>query len=313
MQIRSSREANRKSNREPEFQPQVMVENKTSYDGPESQLSIYDTFEQAKRVELKSDQPLFCAMLTGKKVMHTQDTSYDSDFVPHESFVLAPSQSVEIDFPVASLAAPTRCLAIEITTERISQIADNLNRKIEKHSEFGPLQYQQQLLHTHHNAQTQSLLQRMTELYIGDDPDRSYMINLAVSELTVRLLRQQSRDFMMSFCQQQPDHSGLTMVITYINKHLHECIDIDQLCRIACMCRTKFFNQFKLQFGCTPLAFQQQQRLKKAAELIKTGMQITQVSFELGFISSSHFSRIFKRFYGISPKSYQHRHKMMLN
>ena len=103
------------------------------------------------------------------------------------------------------------------------------------------------------------------------------------------------------------------MVITYINKHLHECIDIDQLCRIACMCRTKFFNQFKLQFGCTPLAFQQQQRLKKAAELIKTGMQITQVSFELGFISSSHFSRIFKRFYGISPKSYQHRHKTMLN
>ncbi|WP_366931180.1 hypothetical protein [Moritella sp.] len=50
---------------------------------------------------------------------------------------------------------------------------------------------------------------------------------------------------------------------------------------MACMCRANFFNQFKLQFGCTPLAFQQQKRLKKAAELIKTGMQITQVSFEL--------------------------------
>jgi len=289
-----------------------MVENKTSFDGPESQLSIYDTFQQAKRVELKSDQPLFCAMLSGKKVMHTQDESYDSDFVPHESFVLAPSQTVEIDFPVASLAAPTRCLAIEISTDRISQIADNLNASAEKDSEFGPWQYQQHLLHTHHNAQTQALLQRMTDLYVDNDPDRSYMINLAVSELTVRLLRQQSRDFMMSFCQQQPDHSGLTMAIEFINQHLNENIDIDQLCRISCMCRTKFFNQFKLHLGCTPLAFQQQQRLKKAAELIKTGMQITQVSFELGFISSSHFSRIFKRFYGLTPKSYQHRNKANL-
>ncbi|SGZ08480.1 AraC family transcriptional regulator [Moritella viscosa] len=284
MQIRS----NRYSNKDPEFQPQIMVENKISYDGPESQLSIYDTFQEAKRVKLKSDQPLFCAMLCGKKVMHTLDASYDSDFVPHESFVLAPCQTVEIDFPVASLAAPTRCLAIEISTDRITQIADNLNYKAKKHSEFGPWQYQAQLLHTHHNAQTQALLQRMTELYADNDPDRSYMINLAVSELTVRLLRQQNRDFMMSFCQRQPDHSGLTMAI-------------------------EFFNQFKLHLGCTPLAFQQQQRLKKAAEMIKIGMQITQVSFELGFVSSSHFSRIFKRFYGISPKSYQHRHKTILN
>lgn len=313
MQILSNQKMNRGSNLDPEFQPEVMVENQTSYDGPESQLSIYDTFQQAKRVELRSENPLFCAMISGKKVLHSQDASYDSDFVPHESFVLAPRQSVEIDFPIASLAAPTRCLAIEISTDRIAKIADNLNAQAEKYSEFGPVRYQQQLLHTHHNAQTQALLQRMTELYVDDDPDRSYMINLAVSELTVRLLRQQSRDFMMSFCQQQPDHSGLTMAVEFIQQNLNESIDIDQLCRIACMCRTKFFNQFKANFGCTPLAFQQQQRLKKAAELIKTGMQITQVSFELGFISSSHFSRIFKRFYGLSPKTYQHRHKIVLN
>ncbi|WP_255550669.1 hypothetical protein [Moritella sp. 28] len=34
--------------------------------------------------------------------------------------------------------------------------------------------------------------------------------------------------------------------------------------------------------------------MKKATELIKTGMQITLVSFELGFISSSHISIVIK-------------------
>ena len=47
--------------------PKVLVENKISFAGPETELSIYDTFEQADRVKLKSDQLLFCGMVTGKK------------------------------------------------------------------------------------------------------------------------------------------------------------------------------------------------------------------------------------------------------
>ena len=39
--------------------PQVLVENKISFAGPESELSIYDTYQQAQRVKLKSDQLLF--------------------------------------------------------------------------------------------------------------------------------------------------------------------------------------------------------------------------------------------------------------
>lgn len=45
--------------------PKVLVENKVTFAGPESELSIYDTYEQAERVQLKSDQLLFCAMVTG--------------------------------------------------------------------------------------------------------------------------------------------------------------------------------------------------------------------------------------------------------
>jgi len=80
------------------------------------------------------------------------------------------------------------------------------------------------------------------------------------------------------------------------------------LARIACMCRTKFFNEFRLHFGCSPIAFQQQLRLKEAALRIKQGQQITLTSFELGFNNASHFSRCFKQFYGLSPRQYKQRH-----
>jgi len=168
--------------------------------------------------------------------------------------------------------------------------------------------YYNQLVHTHHNSQTQGLLNRIVQMYGENHQDRSAMISLAVSELTIRLLRHQTRDFMLSFCQQQPDNNGLTATVAYIEKNLGESLDIDALARIACMGRTKFFNEFRLHFGCSPAIFQQQLRLKKAALLIKQGQQITLTCFELGFNNASHFSRCFKQFYGLTPRQYKYRH-----
>lgn len=287
------------------YVPKVLVENKVSFAGPDSELSIYDTYEQAERVQLKSDQLLFCAMVTGKKVMHSEPEHLDSEFLPHESFVMAPDSMVEIDFPTAQLVKPTTCLAIEISTDRIQQVATSLNEQSPIDQTFGHWHYNNQLIHTHHNSQTQGLLNRIVQIYGENHQDRSAMISLAVSELTIRLLRHQTRDFMLSFCQQQPDNNGLAAVINYIEKHVGESLDIDDLARIACMGRTTFFNNFRNHFGCSPVAFQQQLRLKKAALRIKQGEQITHTCFDLGFNNASHFSRCFKQFYGVTPRQYK--------
>jgi len=287
--------------------PRVLVENKVTFAGPESELSIYDTYEQAESVQLRSDQLLFCAMVTGKKVMHNDEEHFNSEFLPHESFVMAPDSLVKIDFPTAQLAKPTTCLAIEISTDRINQIASSLNENSPINQTFGHWHYNHQLVHTHHTSQTQGLLNRIVQIYSENHQDRSALISLAVSELTIRLLRHQTRDFMLSFCQQQPDKNGLTAAVSYIEKNLGECLDIDMLASIACMGRTKFFNEFRIHFGCSPMAFQQQLRLKKAALHIKQGQQITLTCFELGFNNASHFSRCFKQFHGLTPRQYQMR------
>ena len=288
--------------------PKVLVENKISFAGPESELSIYDTYEQAERVKLKSDQLLFCAMVSGKKVMHAEQNTFQTEFIPHESFIMAPDQTVEIDFPIAQWQAPTTCLAIEVSLDRVKNTAQRLNHLSPLKEEFGFWDYSNQLIHTHHNNETEALLHRIVHIYTENHPDRNFMIDLAVSELTVRLLRQQTRDFILNFCNEEPDKNGLSAVLNYITRHLSEHLDIDYLCKLACMSRTKFFIEFKRHLGCTPLAFQHQMRLKKAALLIKHGQQITQVCFELGFNNASHFCRSFKQFFGMSPSDYKKRH-----
>jgi AraC-like DNA-binding protein len=285
------------------YSPKVLVENKVSFAAEGSELSIYDTYQQASQVGLSSDQLMFCGMVSGKKIMHS-DGLHDV-FLPHESFVMAPNQLVKIDFPEAKMETPTTCLAIEIAPERVHQVADQLNHVSPKSSAFGDWRYQHKVMHTHHTTQTQALLDRIVEIYTENNPDRQFLINLAVTELSARLLRQQTRDFIVGYCKQDPEANRMNAVVSYILANLALPLDVEQLLKIALMGRTKFFIEFKNHLGCSPIVFQQQERLKEAARLLEHGLQITETSFAVGFQNISHFSKTFKAFFGLSPTLYK--------
>lgn len=116
------------------------------------------------------------------------------------------------------------------------------------------------------------------------------MIDLAVHELVSRLLRHQTRDFIISHSINDPDNNGIYAVIDYLHNHLKDEVNIDQLCKLACMSRTKFFDEFKQLLGVTP-----------------------QACFAFGYASASHFSRRFKAVYGLSPSQYKARHNKCAN
>lgn len=283
----------------------VLIENKVSFAADNSELSIYDTYKSAQKVALHSNELLFCAMLSGKKVMHVESSQYHKAFLPHESFVLAPKQGVLIDFPNASISAPTTCLAIEISTDKITNVANTLNMQ-QLFANDALFEYAPNLVHTQHNTQTQQLLERMVHLFSEQGAERHYLIDLALNELITRLLQQQSRDLLLANCNTLRLKSNVSDALHYIEEHLNDPLDIDALCKITCMSRSKFYQQFKLAFGTSPALWQQQLRLKKARTLLLQGHPISKVCFDLGFNNTSHFSRLFKQTFGITPKQCQH-------
>jgi AraC-like DNA-binding protein len=283
----------------------VLVENKVTFAADNSELSIYDTYESAQKVALHSDELLFCAMLSGKKIMHVDSSQYHKDFLPHESFVIAPKQKVLIDFPQASLNTPTTCLAIEISKDKINAVSDALNMQ-QKIASDGLFEYTPDVVHTKHNIQTQQLLERMVHLFSEQGAERHYLIDLSLNELITRLLQQQSRDLLLASSQKLQLKGKMSNAIEYIECHLAEELDINELCKIACMSRSKFYQQFKLAFGTTPALFQRHLRLQKARSQLLKGKAIGSVCFGLGFNSASHFSRLFKQAFGIAPRECRH-------
>ncbi len=288
--------------------PRVLIENKISFAGPDSEVSIYDTYEAASRVRLDAGELLFCGMVSGRKIMHTTGTeSIDKGqvFLPHESFVMAPGGVVEIDFPDATLKNPTTCLTVEISKERVSNINDRLNESLPMLELADQWQVREPVLHTHHSSETQRLLTRLTTLFTENHPDRDILIDLNISELIIRMLRHKTRDFLLAYCSNDPEANSLIAALDWINSTLSKPLDIDQLCRHAGMSRSRLYVEFKEKLGCSPVELQQQLRLKHAAERISNGEAITAISYDLGFSTPSHFCHRFKNFFGCTASEYK--------
>ncbi|WP_428242910.1 helix-turn-helix domain-containing protein [Gynuella sp.] len=281
-----------------------LVENRTVYESHEAELSIYDTYEPARQVLLDADEILYCGMITGKKTLHGKN-HYQANFLPHESFVMAPGETIAIDFPEARINQPTSCLTLGISRDKLRQVCDRLNKSNPIPQELGEWHYDShQVLHTFHTEATQHLLIRMVDSFLKHDNDRDLVLNLGVTELLTRMMRQQGRDFLLSCAKHDPTYSSITAVARYIDDHLAEAIEVEQLCKLACMSRSKLYQQFKNMLGCGPMEYVHQRRLEHARDMIMTGKSITEACFSVGYVSASHFSRRFQQQYGVSPRHF---------
>jgi transcriptional regulator GlxA family with amidase domain len=65
---------------------------------------------------------------------------------------------------------------------------------------------------------------------------------------------------------------------------------------------------FQVRFGVGPHDWMVGMRMREAASLLGTGIPVKVVSMRAGYKQVSHFSREFKRYFGIPPRSYLFAH-----
>ena len=65
-------------------------------------------------------------------------------------------------------------------------------------------------------------------------------------------------------------------------------------------------RRFRAQSGMSPHQYQLEYKLSRAIDIIRFYPEITltEAALMLGFYDSAHFSKVFKRKYGVSPNDY---------
>ena len=87
--------------------------------------------------------------------------------------------------------------------------------------------------------------------------------------------------------------------------NLESKISIENLGQRFGMGKYKFIRWFKKHVGLTPYDFIILNRVLLGQKMIREGKPLTETAVDTGFYDQSHFSNYFKRFIGLTPKSYQ--------
>ena len=97
-----------------------------------------------------------------------------------------------------------------------------------------------------------------------------------------------------------------------MEKYYSDRVELNDLAKAAFMSRFHYIRIFQRIYGLTPRAYLRDLRIAKAKDLIKKGLSITHVCFEIGYESVPTFSSLFKKCTGYTPKEYQCLHNSNL-
>ncbi|MBE6762460.1 MAG: AraC family transcriptional regulator [Ruminococcaceae bacterium] len=93
--------------------------------------------------------------------------------------------------------------------------------------------------------------------------------------------------------------------LKYIKENLTENLTLENVAKAMSISPIHFHNTFKTAVGKTLRDYIEEQRIKRATNLLlTTNFSLTQIAYDCGFSSQSYFSYVFKRKMKVTPREY---------
>ena len=156
----------------------------------------------------------------------------------------------------------------------------------------------------------EALLNKLLLEYERPDDYSQITIRGCLQELLVCLIRHQH--YKRSEYVQDIDTTDRLMqkAARYIRSSYREDIDLAAIARAVNLSPSYFSRLFRRDLGENFISYVNRLKVQWAKELLRsTNESVSQIASELGYMDSSYFINVFKRFEGITPLAYrQHRH-----
>lgn len=103
-----------------------------------------------------------------------------------------------------------------------------------------------------------------------------------------------------------PSHPGIQKSLIYIQHHFRHPLTLEEAAQQAHLSPNYFSEQFRKSTGISFQLYLQQLRLQFAHALLRTSaLPVTEVSLISGFNTLTHFERVFRSRYGMTPREAQ--------
>lgn len=160
-----------------------------------------------------------------------------------------------------------------------------------------------------------AIFQRLPEdaPFIGQQPQEGtadYQLQLLKNSIELLLIRlysqfEQHASQRIPLNQQNYYEAKFSMIKDYMKAHLQENLTVSDICRATGFSASTVKRIFESQTDCGAIHFFLKLKIEEAKRLLReTELTVTEISEMLGFSNVHYFSRLFKRFTGISPTRY---------
>lgn len=250
------------------------------YDLPANYDGIYQTNSYSR----------FCTILEGEKHIKVRNQSFT--YGTEQSLLLPPHASVSM-----KINSPTKALVFELNDTLIQDVINKAGIDFERtHQIHSP----KEILIDGIERNIKEDVANLVKIDQSKFQKSQFLVDLYAQHLIYDLLQHQSAMGIISYQKRHP----LNQVITYIEKHIDENINVNQLAEKFGMSDSNFSHTFKKYIGMTPQKYLQRSKMLYAEELLLI-RSVTDVAYELGYENISHFIRVFKQHSGMTPKQYQ--------
>jgi AraC-like DNA-binding protein len=233
--------------------------------------------------------PVLCLILQGSKQVSIGGETLS--FGPGECLL------VSHDLPVRSriTSAPYLALVLQIDAATIRKLWDEVAEPV--------LDRERPRAAVTHRADSGLLdaLGRYLAL-AGSPSDAKVLGPLITQEIHYRLLVAPFGGMLRRLNRHGSNASAIARAIGHIRGDIRSSIAIPDLARRVGMSASSFHKHFKTITSTTPLQYQKELRLLEARRLLRTGgAPVTTVAYEVGYESTSQFSREYARKFGVPP------------
>lgn len=234
-------------------------------------------------------EPVLCLILQGRKQVCIGEETLS--FGPGECLLVSHALPVCSRITKAPYLALVLRMDIAIIRRLYDEIADSeLNSERARGAEM-------------HRAGPGLLGALHRYLLLADSPQDAKVLGpLTAKELHYRLLTAPFGGTLRSLIFHDSTASAIARAIGHIRGDIRSPIAIPALARRVGMSASAFHKHFKAITSTTPLQYQKELRLLEARRLLRTAdASVTTAAYEVGYESSSQFSREYARKFGVPP------------
>ena len=137
---------------------------------------------------------------------------------------------------------------------------------------------------------------------IADPLDRRLLAPLVADEILYRLLRTDAAAAVRAGVGPAADAPRIMEAMQYMRQNHAEKLNVEQIARRTAMSPSHFAHRFRAIARVSPMRYLRDVRLDAArTRLLANGVRVSEVAIEVGFESPAHFTREFKRRFGVPP------------